>query len=358
MWYDVPQRFDSVRGQGVINTIREVQPGILVNDRTGAKGDFDTPEQRLGSFQHDRPWETCMTIAQQWAWKPEDKVKSMQQCLHSLIRSAGGDGNLLFNVGPKPDGTIEPLQIERLKEMGKWLKKNGYSIYGTRGGPFKPTDWGVSTRKGNKIYLHILNLPGNSLKIVLPDIGMDIKSCTVNGKENADYYREKGEIVISLENHSMDIMDTIIEIEVAGDAMKIPPVEVKPITVSFKKPVTCSSNQEPRWIKQEWIDINAVTNGDWSGDFWSPAEDDAHPWLEIDLGSMMKVKGAIIYERGNNIGAYEILYKTGEDWKTLYTGNTIGEKAVADFPETELQQVRLLISDFSALPGTYEITLF
>ena len=69
-------------------------------------GDYDTPEQRIGSFQIDRPWETCMTIARQWAWKPNDEVKSLEQSLHGLIRTAGGDGNLLFNVGPKSDGTL------------------------------------------------------------------------------------------------------------------------------------------------------------------------------------------------------------------------------------------------------------
>ena len=69
MWYDVPQQFDSIRGQSVIDRIREIQPDILVNNRSGAKGDFDTPEQRIGSFQNTRPWETCMTIGRQWAWK-------------------------------------------------------------------------------------------------------------------------------------------------------------------------------------------------------------------------------------------------------------------------------------------------
>ena len=171
MWYDVPQKFDSIRGQGVIDRIREVQPGILVNNRTGAPGDFDTPEQRVGGFQNTRPWETCMTIADQWAWKPDDRVKSLEQCLQTLIRSAGGDGNLLFNVGPKPDGTIEPLQIERLKEMGQWLQKYGYTIYETRGGPFKPADWGVSTRKDNLIYLHVMKWNGNTPKIKIPDLG-------------------------------------------------------------------------------------------------------------------------------------------------------------------------------------------
>jgi alpha-L-fucosidase len=69
MWYDVPQQFDSVRGQDVINYIRKVQPDILVNNRTGAKGDFDTPEQRVGAFQNNRAWETCMTIGRQWMMK-------------------------------------------------------------------------------------------------------------------------------------------------------------------------------------------------------------------------------------------------------------------------------------------------
>ena len=152
LWFDVPQKFDAVRGQGVIDFVRTIQPDIIINNRTGAKGDFDTPEQRVGGFQVDRPWESCITIANQWAWKPNDPIKSLEQCLHTLIRTAGGDGNLLFNVGPMPDGRIEPSQVDRLKEMGKWMEKYGNTIYETRGGPFKPTDWGVSTRKGNKIF--------------------------------------------------------------------------------------------------------------------------------------------------------------------------------------------------------------
>lgn len=123
LWFDVPQKFDATRGQSVIDFAHQIQPDIIINDRTGAKGDFDCPEQRIGGFQNNRPRETCMTIARQWAWKQNDEVKSLEQCLQTLIRSAGGDGNLLFNVGPKPDGSIEPLQVERLKEMGQWLQK-------------------------------------------------------------------------------------------------------------------------------------------------------------------------------------------------------------------------------------------
>ena len=177
LWFDVPQRFDATRGQGVIDFAHTIQPDIIINNRTGAKGDFDTPEQRVGGFQNDRPWETCMTIAKQWAWKPNDEVKSLEQCLQNLVKSAGGDGNLLFNVGPMPDGRIEPLQVERLKEMGQWPTEIWLFIYGTRGGPFKPTDWGVSTRKDNTIYLHILKWNGKKVQITLPNIGVEIKNC-------------------------------------------------------------------------------------------------------------------------------------------------------------------------------------
>ena len=119
--------------------VRKLQPDILINNRTGDGGDYDTPEQRIGGFQMNRPWETCMTICHQWAWKPNDQMKSLKQCLQTLVHCAGGDGNLLFNVGPMPNGEIEARQVERLKEMGAWMKKYGETIYGTRGGPYMPT---------------------------------------------------------------------------------------------------------------------------------------------------------------------------------------------------------------------------
>jgi alpha-L-fucosidase len=267
MWYDVPQQFDSVRGQGVIDYIRRVQPDILVNNRTGAKGDFDTPEQRVGNFQNTRAWETCMTIGRQWAWKPDDEVKSLEQCLHNLIRSAGGDGNLLFNVGPRPDGTIEPLQIERLKEMGQWLDKYGYTIYGTRGGPFKPTDWGVSTRKGNKVFLHVLKWSGNSPKIVIPDIGIEIMKVTLAGGGKAKYSKTDGSFVIEFDGKLLQPINTIVEIEYNGNIMDAKPVDVISQSISYMKKVTASSNQKAQWIDHQWVDTKAVNNGDWSGSF-------------------------------------------------------------------------------------------
>jgi len=227
MWYDVPMEFDSIRGQGVIDVIRKVQPNIIVNNRTGASGDFDTPEQRIGGFQNNRPWETCMTIATQWAWKPNDEVKTLEKCLHSLIRSAGGDGNLLFNVGPMPDGRIEPLQATRLQEMGQWLQKYGYSIYGTRGGPFKPTDWGVTTRNENTIYLHLLSWKGGAPKIDFPAKGIDIKWCRLVDGGEVKLIKQRGFYTIEFKNESLQPFDTIVEIETTKNVMDMKPLDIK-----------------------------------------------------------------------------------------------------------------------------------
>ncbi len=158
IWNDVPQMFQG-RGTNTINLIRKLQPDITVNNRTGDGGDYDTPEQRIGKFQIDRPWESCMTLSAHnaWAWGgTNDGVKPLSACLEMLIRGAGGGGNVLLNVGPRPDGVIDPAQANRLREMGAWLARNGESIYGTRGGPWKPTQAIVSTRKGNTVFVHVL----------------------------------------------------------------------------------------------------------------------------------------------------------------------------------------------------------
>ncbi len=165
-----------------------------------------------------------MTIARQWAWKPDDEVKSLEQCLHSLIRTAGGDGNLLFNVGPKPDGTIEPLQAERLREMGHWLEQFGNTIYGTCGGPFKPTDWGVSTRKDDLIFLHIMNWQGEHPEIRIPDIGMEIKTGRLTNGGEVTLKKQRQGYLVQFPGENLQPINTIVELTVDGNAMDIPPM--------------------------------------------------------------------------------------------------------------------------------------
>jgi len=148
MWFDADDFITKAQGFPIMLRLREMQPDILINNRLysdGAPGgrqltlqktvgDYSTPEQFIGDFERDRPWESCITIGTQWSWKPNDNLKSLKECIRTLLHTTGGDGNLLLNVGPMADGRIEPRQVDRLKEMGEWLDKYGKGIYGTRGG--------------------------------------------------------------------------------------------------------------------------------------------------------------------------------------------------------------------------------
>lgn len=353
LWFDVPQMFDKVRGQGVVDLLRGLQPDILVNNRTGAPGDFDTPEQRIGGFNNKRPWETCMTIAQQWSWKPNDKVKTLEQCMHTLIRTVGGDGNLLFNVGPKADGSIEPEQVARLKEMGAWMNKYGQTIYGTRGGVFKPTDWGVSTRKGNKIYLHILTTYGTNPTITLPDIGIAIKSCKLIDGQPMKIHKKGGNYILALNKKSLKPIDTIVELDMAKDVMGIAPVDVQPTSLLFGKTLKASSNPNP-----SWHGIKSINNGDWSGLGWMPADSDKQPWVEADLGKTCKISRAILYEGANHaVKSFEIKAFSNNTWKTIYQGKTIGEKLEIKLPTTQTDNVKIEFTGFSHTPEIAEMVI-
>jgi alpha-L-fucosidase len=138
------------------------------------------------------------------------------------VRVVGGDGNFLFNVGPMPDGRIEPRQVERLKEMGAWLNRYGQSIYATRGGPFMPGSWGASTSKGNTIYVHVLDWPGENL--TLPPIPRKIVASSVLTRGKASVVQSDGAVEISVPESDRRELDTIIRLELDGPAAEIGPV--------------------------------------------------------------------------------------------------------------------------------------
>ena len=215
IWFDglggVAADWDAKR---LVPMIRQLQPNILVNNRCGVPADYDTPEQKIGTFQTSRPWESCITICNQWAWKPNDDMKSLKECLQTLVTCAGGDGNLLFNVGPMPSGEIEPRQVERLKEMGRWLDKYGESIYGTRGGPFKPIGGVLSTHKGNTVYIHVLKWDAD--QITLPPLPKKIVASRVLTGGTVKVTQNDRQIVLDVPKADRQDIDTIIRLDLDG----------------------------------------------------------------------------------------------------------------------------------------------
>ena len=143
-------------------------------------------------------------------------------CQVDLQRTVGRDGNLLLNVGPRPDGQIEPEQAERLREVGDWLRRYGKSIYATRGGPYLPGDFGVSTYHDKTIYLHVLNPAGKTLS--LPALSAKILGCSSLTGGSVTCKQANNSVEIT-PNGNVDTVDTIIALTLAS-----PAGEIKPIT--------------------------------------------------------------------------------------------------------------------------------
>ena len=196
--------------------VRELQPQIIVNDRANSpvvewEGDFTTPEGKIGKYNTTRDWETCDVIARGWGWQPNQKVKTLEGIITTLVKVVTGDGNYLLNVGPRGDGSIEPEQVSRLKEIGKWMGNYGESIYKTRGGPFPNGAWGGFTQKENIIYVHVLDW--SKMPEYLPAIDQKIKkaSCLSGGKVN--FSQTSDGFKISVVGQPEKQIDTIIKLE-------------------------------------------------------------------------------------------------------------------------------------------------
>ena len=133
----------------------------------------DVPGENTAGYSGENgisqlPLETCMTMNNTWGYRITDKnYKSGDEIIRTLVRAAGRNGNLLINVGPRPDGCLPSEAVERLQHLGEWMRQNGESIYGTRGGIIPPHDWGLTTQKVNTLYVHILRLQDNALFLPL-----------------------------------------------------------------------------------------------------------------------------------------------------------------------------------------------
>lgn len=186
LWFDGEWIGDwkASMGQDLYAWCRSLQPSVIVNNRVGkarnsmqgmdkgegAVGDYGTPEQEIPAtgFGQGVDWESCMTMNDTWGFKKNDhNWKSTATILRMLIDCASKGGNFLLNIGPTPEGQIPAPSVERLAEVGKWMKINHEAIYGTTASPFKELAFGKCTQKQGKLYLHILNWPAGG-KLLVP----------------------------------------------------------------------------------------------------------------------------------------------------------------------------------------------
>jgi alpha-L-fucosidase len=163
LWYDVASPLDAKgwESEKMNDMVFKLQPKIIVNNRNKLEGDFATPEQRIQAEK--RAWESCMTMNDSWGYqKSDDAWKTPKTVVRNLITCAHDTGNYLLNIGPKPDGSIPEESVKIMTTVGKWMEKNGKSIYDTDVCQPRRSNYASFTRKGNTLYMHIHFWPGET----------------------------------------------------------------------------------------------------------------------------------------------------------------------------------------------------
>jgi alpha-L-fucosidase len=270
LWFDglfdqnkyQPERFHSL--------IHKLSPKTLINDRLGPElGDYTTPEQffpggipirrtapladftpemitrladamaakkmppmdvmaKLTEINKSRYptapnppreqfqlWETCMTMNDTWGFCPTDhNFKSGEKLIRTLVEVASRGGNLLLNVGPRPDGTFPPEAVERLTLIGQWMERNGRAIHGTTYGPVQGVPAVRSTQNGKSVFLHVFDWPTGG-KLELADFGRPVKSAALLAGAGAlKFTQENRKIVIDVPAAAPDAIASVIELRV------------------------------------------------------------------------------------------------------------------------------------------------
>jgi len=355
LWFDgLGGSADDWDATNLLAMVRQLQPGILINDRCGLPADFATPEQRIGRFCNDRPWESCITLGEQWSWKPDDQIKSLSECVHLLVRCAGGDGNLLLNVGPMPDGRIEPRQAERLREVGEWLRRYGATIYGTRGGPYRPDRWGACTSRGSTAYLHVLDRTVQTLE--LPPLPAKVVNsrCLTGGDVKVS--QSDARLAIAFDRPGEpDAIDRIVVLELERAAAEITPLPGRLPSRSLARGRAASASNVFRGMPEFGPDKAFDDDYDtrWATDFGTHAA-----WLQVDLGSPQTIGQAVVCEEcGPRVQRFELQYLDGQDWKTFARGQQIGTELRLGFAPVTAQVVRLNVLSATEGPTLSEFEL-
>lgn len=341
--------------------INKHQPWIMTNGRLGdgAGGDFGTPEQALGEFNMEKRWESCITMTgDSWFWNGGKNYKSATTCIRTLIQCACGDGNLLLDVGPRPDGRIDERAAATYRAMGRWLNEYGQSVRGTRGGPYKPGLWGGSTRNGKHVYLHITEILEDG-ELTLPVLPAKIVSarCLTGG----DVTAKQTDSVLKISLTKQSPVESLVDLELDSNSMGIKPIETSKANAhSLSENATGSSssiggmnNNASCLVPHAWEKNGATLHfGEpgyeeqqtalakkpepkegfgWANNhlghpfrYWQAKESDTQPWIELELAAPKTFTQVCLLENYGYTEAFAFDAFVNGEWKTNFTDGEMG----------------------------------
>ncbi|NUQ23215.1 MAG: alpha-L-fucosidase [Saprospiraceae bacterium] len=238
LWFDGEweEFWTHADGKDLYNYVRSLKPDIIVNNRVDKgrggmagmtssseyAGDFGTPEQEIPETGLPGvDWESCMTMNDNWGYNKNDlHFKTSEDLLRKLADIASKGGNFLLNIGPKADGTFPQQSIDRLRDIGAWMRLNGESIYGTSASPFHHTDWGRVTQKSlgknSRLYFHVFDWPKSGL-LEVHNLGNTVTKAYLLAGGQAVPFRKKGfSLSLQLPAAAPDPVNTVIVVEIKG----------------------------------------------------------------------------------------------------------------------------------------------
>lgn len=221
IWFDTPRNITPEQSKELADLVHTLQPQCLVSGRVGhGAGDYDSAgDNQISIGNVKREWETPVTMNDTWGFMKEDQNwKTPAVLIHQLAYTVGRGGNYLLNVGPTSEGLIPQPSQERLAAVGRWMKVNGESIYGSSPDPF-PYDlpWGAITIKPGKMYLHLLEWPGRDFALA----GMKSKVeraylLADPGRKPLALKQQNETVRITLPASAPDPRDSVLGLDTAG----------------------------------------------------------------------------------------------------------------------------------------------
>ena len=391
LWTDYDGFAPPTTASKVYELANKLQPGIIVNNRLdvfhtdeshafiGDNGDYATPENFVAGYGAI-PWETCTNLGHQWAWKFNDTPRDMRESTATLLRCVGGNGNLLLNIGPDSLGNFPTNFVNRLYEIGEWIKPRANSIYNVKGGPYTPASNYVSSYHDNTFYLHIFSFKGDTLTIpAMPS--KIIKATLVNGKA-VNFIQSKNSLQIIVPQADREKIVTTIAFETNKPIAKVG--LIIPFgtsgSLAYGKKVTASSSvgqflHDPNSAVDDNMNTHWKLGRKVGADFDkyigtrihyinSPKElkelYDMSGWLQVDLGKKQAVASIKVSENvfaKSKITSFEIQYKKGKEWITIEKDIKMG-KWEKIFTPVKARFFRLVIHNREGFSGINEFQLF